>query len=209
MTIITVVKKDDEIAIACDSQSIGGNWSIKYTAEYQLNRSKLLTYGENVLGLSGKVAIHQIFEDLLSQSEPVSMASRQEIFRWLLAQQKQLKEHYYLKPDAGNDKNQVTESVWISALIANPHGIFGISAYRQVIEYSKFWAIGSGENFALGAMEILYQQDLSATEIAREGALTATKFNPGCAPPIRVETIQAAKTNTKSTRRKRTTKKKK
>jgi len=209
MTIITAVKKGDEIAIACDTQSISGNWNIKYTAEYQINRSKLLTCGENILGLSGKVAVHQIFEDLLSNSEPVSMASRQEIFRWLLSQQKQLKDHYYLKTDAGNDKSQVTESVWISALIANPHGIFGISAYRQVIEYSKFWAIGSGENFALGAMEILYQQDLTATEIAYEGAMTATKFNPGCAPPIRVETIPLKDTTTKPARRKRTTKKKK
>lgn len=206
MTIITAVKKRDEIAIACDTQSIGGNWSVKYTAEYQTNRSKLLPYGDSYLGLSGKVAVHQIFEDLLSQSEPVPLASRQEIFRWLLAQQKQLKDHYYLKTDAGNDKNQVTESAWISALIANPHGIFGISAYRQVLEYSKFWAIGSGENFALGAMEILYKQDLSATEIAKIGALTATKFNPGCAPPIIVKTIQPAK---KARRRKSAAKKKK
>ena len=203
MTIITAVQKDNEIAIACDSQSVSGNWNLMYTAEYQANRSKLLTYGDSILGLSGKVAVHQIFEDLLSQSEPVPLASRQEIFRWLLSHQKQLKDHYYLKTDAGNDKNQVTEAVWISALIANPYGIFGISAYRQVMEYSKFWAIGSGENFALGAMEILYEQPLSATEIAEKAALTATKFNPGCAPPIYVETISKAK----PTKKRRTTRK--
>ncbi|NEQ52378.1 MAG: hypothetical protein F6K11_19925 [Leptolyngbya sp. SIO3F4] len=91
------------------------------------------------------------------------------------------------------------------ALIANPSGIFSINGYREIVEYTKFWAIGSGDSFALGALENLYDQDLSATQIAEKAALTATKFDPGCALPIQVETIKKSS----PAKRKRTTKKKK
>ena len=209
MTVITAVRKGNEIAIACDTQTTSGNYSLKYLADYKVNHNKLLTYGDNIIGLSGTVAIKQMFEDLFETSEPVDFASRKDIFHWILSQQSKLKSEYFLKTDAGNNKNQVAETNWLSGLIANPHGIFGIGAYREIIEYSKFWAIGSGGDFALGAMEILYEQDLSATEIAEAGARTATKFNPACAEPVYVRTIQQAKAKktTKRTTRKRTTRK--
>ena len=209
MTVITAVQKGDEIAIACDTQSTSGNHTLKYVAEFKANHSKLLTYGDSIVGLSGTVAIKQIFEDLFDQLEPDPFSSRQAIFRWILKQQSKLKSDYFLKTDAGNNKNQVAETNWLSALIANPHGIFGIGAYREVIEYTKFWAIGSGGSLALGAMDILYEQDLSASEIARLGALSATKFSPTCAEPIYVETIQKIKKKTpaKKKARKRNTQK--
>jgi len=216
MTVIAAVRKGDEIAIACDTQTTSGNYSLKYLADYKVNHDKLLTYGENIVGLSGTVAIKQMFEDLFETSAPVAFTSRQEIFRWILAQQSKLKSDYFLKTDAGNNKNQVAETNWLSGLIANPYGIFGIGAYREIIEYSKFWAIGSGGDFALGAMEILYEQELSAAEIAQAGALTATKFNPACAPPIYVKTVRKMKetqakkksATRKTTARKRSAKKK-
>ena len=204
MTIITAVQKDNEIAIACDTQTSGG-MVLKYTAEYKVNHIKLIPYGESIFGLTGSTAISQIFEDLCANVDPVPLTSRSEIFRWFLSHQDTLKTEYYLKPEVQTDKHQPTESQGIHALLANPYGIFSISWYRDVTEYSKFWAIGSGANFALGALDILYGQKLTATEIAREAALTATKFNLGCAPPIHVETIQKAKT----AKRKRSTRKKK
>lgn len=210
MTIITAVQKDDEIAIACDSQTTYG-MTLKQTADYKVNHLKLISYGHSIFGLTGSTAISQIFEDLLASVDPVPLASRSEIFRWLLSHQNTLKNEYYLKPDLPGDKQQPTESQGLHALLVNPHGLFVVNCYRNVTECSKFWAIGSGANFALGALDILYQQNLTAGEIAREAALTATKFNPGCAPPIHVETIQRGETSqkAKTTKRKRTTKKKK
>ena len=210
MTIITAVQKDNEIAIACDTQTTSG-MSLKCTADYKVNHIKLIPYGHSIFGLSGSVAISQMFEDLLMQGDPVPLASRSEIFRWLLSNQDTLKTEYFLKPDVPNDKQQPAESQGLSALMAYPFGIFSINRYREVVEYSKFWAIGSGGAFALGALDILYDQKLTAAEIAKAAALTATKFNPGCAPPIYVETIQriVTKETTKTTKRKRTTKKKK
>ncbi len=212
MTIITAAQKGDQIAIACDSQTTGGD--TKYTADYSINRSKLLHYGDSIWGLSGSMSVHQAFEDLLAEVEPVPLTSRRDLFRWLLDQQKRLKEDYYIKTDVASDRTQAVDSSRSNALVATPHGIFSINQYRSVHEYGRFWAIGSGSSLAIGAMDILYDQDLSASEIAEAGALTATKFNIYCSAPIRVETIQKAtepqpKTTTKrrASTRKTTTKK--
>lgn len=133
MTVITAVKKDNEIAIACDTL-VTRNGNIKTLAEHQSNYSKLIPYGDNILGFTGK----QIFTDLLERSEPQSLTSSGEIFRWLLSNQATLKSDYFVKTDNGNDKRQPTESQWLHALMVNPHGIFVITAYREVTEFPKF-----------------------------------------------------------------------
>ncbi len=209
MTIITAVQKNGEVAIACDTQSTSYNRTLKHTADYKTNHSKLLHYGDSILGLAGYCSIHQIFEDLLSQTEPAPWSNRTEIFRWFLDHHDVLKNRYFLNPTISNGKGQIIENNWSSALIINPNGIFRTDGSRAVFEYSKFWAIGSGQDFALGALEILYEQDLTASEIAEAAAFTATQFNPGCAPPIYVETIPMRRTSkTKSKKKKRTTRKK-
>ena len=205
MTVITAVQKDNEIAIACDTQSTSPNHFLKYTANYKVNHSKLIPYGNSFFGLTGSAAISQMFEELLAQLDPVPLTSRSEIFRWLLSHQETLKTEYYLKTDVANDKQQPTESQGLHALVANAHGIFTINPYREVNEYTKFWSIGSGSPFALGALEILYEQNLSASEIAEKAALAATKFNPSCSSPIHVESIKKIKPH----KQRKTSKKKK
>lgn len=148
-----------------------------------------MTYGDSILGFTGSWAVKQIFTDLLQRNEPPALTSANEIFRWLLSNQATLKSDYFIKTDNGNDKRQPTESQWLHALLVNPHGIFVITAYREVSEFSKFWAIGSGSRFALGALEVLYPQALTAAEIAHEAARVATQFSPECAEPIMVRSI--------------------
>ncbi|MEO1341218.1 MAG: hypothetical protein AAFR62_03845 [Cyanobacteria bacterium J06629_2] len=190
MTIITAVQKNNEIAIACDTLVTRNGGAIKSMAEYQADASKLLHFGDSILGFTGSYAVKQIFTDLLRRNEPTSLKSSGEIFRWLLSNQASLKSEYFMKTDNGNDKRQPTESQWLYALLVNAHGIFVITAYREVSEFSKFWAIGSGDRFALGALEVLYDLDLTAAEIAKKAALVATKFHPECAEPIIVKNMK-------------------
>lgn len=189
MTIITAVKKNQKIAIACDTLASSTNGGLHTPAEYLAAPIKLLTSGNSIFGVAGSFAVRQIFIDLLQREEPVNLKTREDIFRWLLSHQESLKTDYFMKTDNGNDKKQPAQSQWLSSLVINPHGIFFISAYREVTEYTKFWAIGSGNRFALGALEALYDQDLSAEEIATQAARVATKFSPSCAEPIMVQSM--------------------
>ena len=61
-----------------------------------------------------------------------------------------LKESFFL--NTKEEDADPYESSQFTVLVANPTGIFGVYSYREVFEFDRFWAIGSGRAFALGAM---------------------------------------------------------
>ena len=75
-------------------------------------------------------------------------------------------------------------------LIANAHGIFGVYSYREVFEFERFWAIGSGRSFALGAMYAGYDKLKTAREIATLGVEAGCEFDKNSAAPVRLFTIK-------------------
>ena len=69
-------------------------------------------------------------------------------------------------------------------LIANPHGIFGVAAHRTVQEFSKFYAFGSGSDYAMGALYASYSQSRkSAENIAQLAIKAAAVFDDGTGLP--------------------------
>jgi ATP-dependent HslUV protease subunit HslV len=63
---------------------------------------------------------------------------------------------------------------------------------RDTNEFDRFWAIGSGANFALGAMYAVYDQLASAEEIAKMGIMAGAEFDSGSALPLTYKTITLA-----------------
>jgi ATP-dependent protease HslVU (ClpYQ) peptidase subunit len=75
-------------------------------------------------------------------------------------------------------------------LIANAHGLFGVYSYREVFEFERFWAIGSGRSFALGAMYAGYDTLKTAREVASLGVEAGNEFDKNSAAPVRLFTIK-------------------
>jgi ATP-dependent protease HslVU (ClpYQ) peptidase subunit len=55
---------------------------------------------------------------------------------------------------------------------------------REVFEFDRFWAIGSGRDFALGAMYVLYDKAKSAAAVATAGVHAGAEFDTGTAEPV-------------------------
>jgi ATP-dependent protease HslVU (ClpYQ) peptidase subunit len=55
---------------------------------------------------------------------------------------------------------------------------------REVFEYTQYWAIGSGHEFALGALHHAYSRYQDAVEIAKIGAETGIALDKNSAAPI-------------------------
>ena len=72
----------------------------------------------------------------------------------------------------------------VDALIMNSAGIFGLYSLREVDQYTRFWAIGSGAEFALGAMRVAYDLFDTADEIARAGIEAGACFDSSSALPL-------------------------
>jgi ATP-dependent protease HslVU (ClpYQ) peptidase subunit len=76
-------------------------------------------------------------------------------------------------------------------LLANAGGIYGVYSYREVFSFDRFWAIGSGRAFALGAMYARWDQAKSGRELALVGAEAGCEFDKNSAGPILLHTIKA------------------
>ena len=63
-------------------------------------------------------------------------------------------------------------------------------SYREVFDYDRFWAIGSGRNFALGAMYAIYDQAKSAADLARAGVKAGIEFDKSSSAPFELHTIK-------------------
>jgi ATP-dependent protease HslVU (ClpYQ) peptidase subunit len=140
------VKKDGIAAIAADTLIKWGN--AKESADYIANHDKILRVGDSYLAVTGYATFKAILRDYFEQAgEHVQLDTPASIFRTWNRLHGVLKERYYLLPE--EDKEDALESSRIDCLIANPHGIFGVAAHRTVQEFSKFYAYGSGSDYAL------------------------------------------------------------
>jgi ATP-dependent protease HslVU (ClpYQ) peptidase subunit len=57
-------------------------------------------------------------------------------------------------------------------LIVNSQGIFGVYSSRSVQEYSQFYAIEEGADYALGILSAIYDQMDSAQKLVEKALLT-------------------------------------
>lgn len=182
MTTIAVVKKNGYVAIAADTMTKWG--SGKESAAYIANSDKIVKVGTTLLAGSGSATFKTIMRDYFARpriapkfDDPIS------IFRTWQRFHAVLKDEYFLL--TGGDKEDSLESSRFDVLLANPRGIFGIGAHRTVQEYSKFYAIGSGTDLALGALYATYHDPArDALALARLAVEAAAEFDDATGLPV-------------------------
>jgi ATP-dependent protease HslVU (ClpYQ) peptidase subunit len=187
MTTVTVVRKDGRIAIAADTLTKWGGG--KESADYVANHEKIIRVGDSLVAITGSATFKLILADYFASLEaPPRFDSVANIFSAWNTLHGVLKEQYYLQ--TGEDKEEDLESSRMDVLIANPHGIFGVAAHRTVQEFSKFYAYGSGSDYALGALYSIYDRpDMNAEAIARHAIAAAVEFDDGTGGPIQSFTV--------------------
>ena len=190
MSTIVVVRKHDRVCIAADTLATIGD--LKQSSAYDLAHEKILCYQSNYIGITGSSAHDVVLRSLLAEDNArYDFSSRMTIFESFRAIHEILKERYYLntKEEVEGEPQAPYESSRIDALIANGHGIFGVFALREVCVYSKYWAIGSGAEIALGAMYACYDEQQDVETIARIAIEASAEFNTATALPITSYTL--------------------
>jgi ATP-dependent protease HslVU (ClpYQ) peptidase subunit len=186
VTTLTVVKKGDEVAIAADGLTTFGD--TRLARSYKGEHDKILGIAGSWIGICGSSAHHLVVQSAFSKLEDIRLGSRMEVYETFRRLHPILKEHAFLNPK--EEEGDPYESSQITALIANSSGIYGVYSYREVFEFDRVWAAGSGRNFALGAMHALYDSELSAARIAEAGVAAGIEFDTSSGPPIVVHEIK-------------------
>ena len=186
---IVVVKKN---GIAC----IGGDTLItpelrKTSLEDVSNCEKILSVGKTFLGAEGDASLPLVLGSYFRKQKKLpSFKSREDIFDELLKVHTALKDEYFLNSEQEDDDS--FESIGFQMLLANQHGIFGTYFLRSVQEYSRFYAIGEGSDYAMGALEALYDRLKTAEELVQAAIKIAAEFDVNVGVPGKTFTVKIA-----------------
>lgn len=185
MTTIVAVRKNGIVTIAADTLTTFGN--TRLPAALDASHDKILHCADSYIGVCGSAAHHLVLANLLVKTPGVQLTSKADIFETFRKLHPVLKEECFLNPK--EDEEDPYESSQITALIANTSGIYGIYSMREVFEYTQYWAIGSGHEYALGAMHHAYTRFDNAADIARAGVEAGIAFDRNSAAPVTLYSV--------------------
>ncbi|CAG1018642.1 ATP-dependent HslUV protease, peptidase subunit HslV [Burkholderiaceae bacterium] len=187
MTTVVVVRKGGQVAIAGDSLVTFGDTRLAHGYE---QNEKLFKVGDNWIGMSGTTAHFPVLRRALHGLAPeeLRLGTRDEVFDTFLRLHPKLKDTFFL--NTKEEDSDPYESSQFTALIANPGGIFGVYSYREVFEFDRFWGIGTGRAFALGAMYTAYDKAKTAKDVAEIGVRAGCEFDKNSSGPVRVYTVK-------------------
>ncbi len=188
MSTIVVVQKNGQACIAGDSLTTFGE--TRQSAEFVSDWDKIIRFGDNQhIGIVGSAAHHLVILNIIENHiDKVDFSSRFAIFETMKKLHPILKDEYFLNSKDEDDDSY--ESSQVDALIMNSSGIYGLYSLREVEQYTKYWALGSGSDFALGAMKMAYDSMGSAVDIALAGVDAGSCFDTGSSLPASHYTME-------------------
>jgi ATP-dependent protease HslVU (ClpYQ) peptidase subunit len=187
VTTVVVVRKGGTVAIAADTLVTFGDTRLAHGYEANM---KLFKVRDSWIGMAGTTAHFPVLRRALEALPAVDLKlhSRDDVFETFLKLHPKLKETFYL--NTKEEDSDPYESSQFTALIANHAGIFGVYSYREVFEFDRFWGIGTGRAFALGAMYAAYDKAKTASELAELGVRAGCEFDKNSSGPINAHTIK-------------------
>ena len=182
MTTVVVVRKGGQVAIAGDSLVTFGDTRLAHG--YEAN-DKLFKVGDSWVGMSGTTAHFPVLRRALNGLTPeeLRLGSRDEVFDTFLKLHPKLKDQFFL--NTKEEDADPYESSQFTVLVVNASGLYGVYSYRE-----RFWGIGTGRAFALGAMFAAYDKVKTARELAEMGVRAGCEFDKNSSGPVRVHMIK-------------------
>lgn len=185
MTTIVVVRKGDTAVIAADSLTTFG--TTRLAPAYDRSPQKVAAYRDSFIGVAGSAAHQLVLENVLERNPTLDFHGKAAIYETFRKLHPVLKDEAFLNPK--EEEDDPYESSQMTVMIANPSGIYAVYSMREVFEFDRFWAIGSGRDFALGAMYSQYDKDLPAAAIAEAGVIAGAEFDTGTALPVNLHQV--------------------
>ncbi len=181
MSIVVAVQKAGKTCVAADSQSNFG--SLKVPVQNARAR-KIRPVGPMILGTTGWALYEDIFEDFLQAKDLPQPVDKPSIFSFFLELWKDLHERYPFVNDQVSKDESPFGNLDATFVIAGSTGIFYVASDLGVTRFDRYFAIGSGADFAMGALHQLFELDLDAEAIATRAVETAIAFNIYCGGEI-------------------------
>jgi ATP-dependent protease HslVU (ClpYQ) peptidase subunit len=146
--------------------------------------------GDVYLGVTGWSVYDNILDDYLEGKPVPALDTATSIYRFFLDLWQVMHDRYAFVRDQRDDDDFPFGDLDASFIIQCATGIYLVSSNLTVTRFDRYYAIGSGSSYSLGALHALYASDRSASEIAHEAVAAGIAFDSQCGGDVVVETIQ-------------------
>ena len=188
MSIVAAIRRNGKITIGADSLALFGEGMT--IPESNARAEKITPFGEAVLGGTGWAVYDDILTHHLQKSDPPTLSSRASIYSFFLEFWKALRESYSLVNEQAATKETPFGDLDATFLIASPGGLFNISSDLGVTEFSQFHAIGSGSEYALGAMHALWNSNLDNETMVLAACNAAIAMDSSCGGTVDMMSVE-------------------
>jgi ATP-dependent protease HslVU (ClpYQ) peptidase subunit len=187
MSIVVAVFKEGRAVMAADTQSTFG---AEVLPPDNQTTHKIQRVGDALLGRAGWGVYENILGDVLEREEAPQLLDAAAIFGFFNGLWKLLHERYAFVNDQAKRKDGPFGDLGGSFLVSNQNGIFYVAPNLGVTRFEKYYAIGAGADYSLGALHQLYDREPDAQVIAKAAVATAITFSVRCGGPV--ETLEIA-----------------
>ncbi|MCX7043899.1 MAG: hypothetical protein NTX50_00240 [Candidatus Sumerlaeota bacterium] len=189
MSIAVAVRKAGELVLATDSQTTWGNSRIPADNHVTF---KMRQIGASWVATTGWGLYENIFDDFLASRKTLPrLNNNASIFTFFLKLWKDLHAKYpFVKDQVDDEDHSPFGDLDASFLVVNKQGIFYVASDLSVTGFGKFYAIGSGHPYSMGALEALYDTDLDAEELARRSVEIACAYDLQCGGAAQIQRIK-------------------
>jgi ATP-dependent HslUV protease subunit HslV len=193
MSVIVAVRQTSQIVIAADTQDNFGD--LRPPAENH-EAIKLREVGDAILGSSGWALYDDIFGHYLAKRKNVRLHDRKAIFDFFVRFWKELHRAYpFVNDQPGKESDSPFANLDATFLVASPAGIFLVSSNMSVSEFRQYYAIGSGGDYAIGAMHALYGELKNPAHIAERAVRAGMAYDSACGGRVDLRTVKLAHTS--------------
>lgn len=188
MTIIAAMKKDGQVWMVSDQLTSWGS----FVRSDSTRVGKVRALKHALIGTAGRV----IYNNALglaarkdSKFYNMRFDNEEDVLEFYVAFFKFMQDQFKL---GNSDANEVQRLSWSQFLIVTPSKMFTVSAYRDVMEYDNYAAIGSGEELMYGAMHALNGFLQDPKEILERAYETTIHFVSNCGGPLKICNVAEA-----------------
>lgn len=146
MTTTAVLRSEDKIYLGADRR-INAADNLKLDSCQKILQ---LESGEHI-AVAGSLVALQAFE-LFAVDNEIDFSSRLAIYRTMLNYRQDLSVNHLCLTDKHTDSGDFAVMPLLMLIVNNDGVIFSVTNYGEVIEHDKFFAMGSGGDYAMGAL---------------------------------------------------------
>jgi ATP-dependent HslUV protease subunit HslV len=187
MTVAVAVRKKNKTVLVADSLvHFGGQ---RFPArDTRLN--KIHRIGDSLIAWAGWSLYAEMLTAHLAASERVPpLRSEAEVFAFFVGFWRAMQSNYTFVQSSTPQEGHPFANLESTFLLVNSSGIYRIAGDMDVTQFQQYSAIGSGSQYALGALRVLYEQALSAETIGRRAVQVGIDFDVYCGGRIDCETV--------------------